>query len=157
MGGIMNWVKNTIGLSDENEAEVAVAEEPVKEPATVPVRKRSVSDDIPVPSASSKRSKVVNINATAQLKVVVVQPLSYNDAPEIVDHLKVKKPVVVNLEKLESGVAGKIFDFLSGAVFALDGSMQKVSSGILLIVPNTMGIMGDFSDELKTQGIFDAF
>ena len=113
MGGIMNWVKNTIGLSDENEAEVAVAEEPVKEPATVPVRKRSVSDDIPVPSASSKRSKVVNINATAQLKVVVVQPLSYNDAPEIVDHLKVKKPVVVNLEKLESGVAGKIFDFSS--------------------------------------------
>ncbi|MBQ4528113.1 MAG: cell division protein SepF [Clostridia bacterium] len=154
MSGIMDWVKNTIGLTDEEENST---EEAVKETATVPARRRSAADDIPVPSSSSKRSKVVNINTTAQLKVVVVQPLSYNDAPEIADHLKSKKPVVVNLESLEKSVASKIFDFLSGAVFALDGSMQKVSSGILLIVPNTMGIMGDFSDELKTQGIFDAF
>ena len=65
--------------------------------------------------------------------------------------------VVVNLEKLDKSIASKIFDFLSGSVYALDGSMQQVSAGILLIVPNTMGIMGDFSDELKTQGIFDVF
>ena len=58
---------------------------------------------------------------------------------------------------LDKETARKIVDFLSGAVFALDGSMQKVSNGILLLVPYTMGIMGDFSDELKTQGLFDFF
>ena len=78
-------------------------------------------------------------------------------ATEIADHLKAKKPVVVNLEKLDKPVALKIFDFLSGAVFALDGSMKKVSNGILLIVPNTMGIMGDFSDELTTQDLYEFF
>ena len=152
MSSIMDWVKNTIGITEEGGEETSA---PVAEPATIPVRKRSF-DDIPS-SSSPKRSKVVNINTTAQLKVVVMQPMSYNDAPEIVDHLKEKKPVVVNLEKLEKSVASKIFDFLSGSVYALDGSMQQVSAGILLIVPNTMGIMGDFSDELKTQGIFDVF
>lgn len=154
MSSIMDWVKNTIGITEEEETENEAVQG--YEPATVPVRRSRPLDEMPAPSGP-RRSRVVNINTTAQLKVVVVQPLSYNDAPEIADHLKAKKPVVVNLEKLEKSVASKIFDFLSGAVFALDGSMQKVSNGILLVVPNTMGIMGDFSDDLKTQGIFDVF
>ena len=160
MSGIMDWVKNTIGITEEEEEQTQERpkfEESYREPAPIPPRRRNVAEDIPVSSYQSKRSKVVNINTTTQVKVVVVQPLSYNDAPEIVDHLKAKKPVVVNLEKLEKSIAIKIFDFLSGAVFALDGSMQKVSAGILLVVPNSMGIMGDFSDDLKSQGIFDVF
>ena len=100
---------------------------------------------------------MVNIHATTQLKVVVLQPTTYNDATEIAGHLKEKKPVVVNLEKLDKDTARKIVDFLSGAVYALDGSMQKVSNGILLLVPYTMGIMGDFSDEIKTHALFDFF
>lgn len=157
MSGIMDWVKSTIGIvEDENEEQLETTEEEVKSySAAVPARRRSTSDDML--ASSPRRSKVVNINTTAQLKVVVVQPLSYNDASEIAEHLKAKKPVVVNLEKLDKATASRIFDFLSGAVFALDGNMQKVSNGILLVVPNTMGIMGDFSDDLKTQGLFDIF
>ena len=156
MGSIMDWVKTTIGITEEEENDDFM-EAATQEPATIPMRSRRPSVEEMPSSSGARRSRVVNINTTAQLKVVVVQPMSYNDAPEIADHLKAKKPVVVNLEKLEKSVASKIFDFLSGAVFALDGSMQKVSNGILLVVPNTMGIMGDFSDELKTQGIFDVF
>lgn len=157
----MDWVKSTIGIvedEDQNQEQVEVAEEEPRSYSTpITSRRRStVADDIPI-SSSPRRSKVVNINTTAQLKVVVVQPLSYNDAPEIAEHLKAKKPVVVNLEKLDKATASRIFDFLSGTVFALDGNMQKVSNGILLVVPNTMGIMGDFSDDLKTQGLFDIF
>ena len=160
MSGIMDWVKTTIGIVEEGDQE-NISETTEEMPrssysSTVPNRRRSVSDDV-LSSSSPRRSKVVNINTTAQLKVVVVQPLSYNDASEIAEHLKSKKPVVVNLEKLDKATASRIFDFLSGAVFALDGSMQKVSNGILLVVPNTMGIMGDFSDDLKTQGLFDIF
>lgn len=160
MSGIMDWVKTTIGIvEEEDQANISETTEEMPRPSyssTVPNRRRSVSDDV-LSSSSPRRSKVVNINTTAQLKVVVVQPLSYNDASEIAEHLKSKKPVVVNLEKLDKATASRIFDFLSGAVFALDGNMQKVSNGILLVVPNTMGIMGDFSDDLKTQGLFDIF
>lgn len=160
MSGIMDWVKTTIGIVEEEDQEnISETTEEMPRPSyssTVPNRRRSVPDDV-LSSSSPRRSKVVNINTTAQLKVVVVQPLSYNDASEIAEHLKSKKPVVVNLEKLDKATASRIFDFLSGAVFALDGNMQKVSNGILLVVPNTMGIMGDFSDDLKTQGLFDIF
>ena len=150
MSSIMDWVKNTIGYSEEEQEEYSAPE-----PATIPQRRaRNPEESF---GTLPKRSRVVNINTTAQLKVVVVQPVTYDDAPEIADHLKQKKPVVINLEKLEKSVANRIFEFLGGVVYALDGSMKKVSAGILLVVPNNMGIMGDFSDDLKTQGLFAEF
>ncbi|MDO4744044.1 MAG: cell division protein SepF [Clostridia bacterium] len=103
---------------------------------------------------SGKRNKVVKIHTTAQLKLVVMQPESFEDARDIANHLKSKKPVVMNLESVERDVARRIVDFLSGAVYALDGNIQKVSNGIFLIAPYNVGIMGDFKDELRNKGIF---
>lgn len=105
-------------------------------------------------TSGSKRNKVVKIHTTAQLKLVVMQPESFEEARDIANHLKSKKPVVMNLESVERDVARRIVDFLSGAVYALDGNIQKVSNGIFLIAPYNVGIMGDFKDELRNKGIF---
>ena len=141
MSNFMDKVTNFLGLGGED----------------------TIEDEVPVMPAeredtkltNSKKNKVVNIHTTTQLKVVIIQPTSYADSQEIADHLKSKKPVVVNLEKLDKEVAIKIVNFLSGAVYALDGSMQKVSNGILLLAPYNVGIMGDFGEELKMHGLFD--
>ncbi len=101
-----------------------------------------------------KRNKVVKIHTTAQLKLVVMSPESFEDARDIANHLKNKKPVVINLESVDRSISQKIVDFLSGAVYALDGNIQKVSNGIFLIAPYNVGIMGDFKDELRSKGIF---
>lgn len=106
------------------------------------------------PITPSKRGKIVNIHTTTQLKVVVVQPDAFEDSKEIADHLKTKKPIVVNLENIDRDVAKRIIDFLSGAVYSLDGNIQKISNGIFLIVPYNMGIMGDFKDELRNKVAF---
>ena len=105
-------------------------------------------------SADGKKNKVVKIHTTAQLKLVVMQPESFDDARDIANHLKNKKPVVMNLEMVDRDVQRRIVDFLSGAVYALDGNIQKVSNGIFLIAPYNVGIMGDFKDELRNKGIF---
>lgn len=154
MSDLLNKVMNFMGIGDASEEEEFYEEQEQEQEIFAPVIKPKTTENY---AHSSKKSKVVNIHATTQLKVVVLQPTTYSDATEIAGHLKSKKPVVVNLEKLDKETARKIVDFLSGAVYALDGSMQKVSNGILLLVPYTMGIMGDFSDELKTQGLFDFF
>jgi len=109
--------------------------------------------ETPMPQPS-KKSKVVNIAATTQLKVVVVQIEEFDEAREVADHLRSKKPVVINLEKLEKDVARRVIDFISGAVYSLGGSIQKVSGGIFLIAPYNVDIMGDVRDELKNTGIF---
>ncbi len=106
------------------------------------------------PFSAPKKGKIVNIHTTTQLKVVVVQPVAFEDSKEIADHLKTKKPIVVNLENIDREVAKRIIDFLSGAVYSLDGNIQKISNGIFLIVPYNMGIMGDFKDELRNKVAF---
>ena len=103
---------------------------------------------------SVKKGKVVNINTTTQLKVVVVTPESFEEAKDIAEHLKQKKPVVINLEGVEKDIARRIVDFLSGAVYSLDGNIQIISTGIFLIAPYNVGIMGDFKDELRNKGVF---
>jgi len=159
MGEMMNKLLNFMGIGDveENEETEAVETKDKKEEFYTPdtKAKHSESSSVHASGHSSRKSKVVNIHSTSQLKVVVLQPTTYNDATEIAGHLKEKKPVVVNLEKLDKETARKFVDFLSGAVYALDGNMQKVANGILLLVPYTMGIMGDFSDEIKTHALFD--
>lgn len=144
MSNFMDKVTNFLGLGGEDGIEDEVPVMPAEREET-----RSAF-------SPSKKNKVVNIHTTTQLKVVIIQPTSYADAQEIADHLKSKKPVVVNLEKLDKEVAIKIVNFLSGAVYALDGSMQKVSNGIILLAPYNVGIMGDFGEELKMHGLFDA-
>ena len=108
----------------------------------------------PAPIITTKKSKVVNIAATTQMKVVVLQIEKFEEAREVADHLRSKKPVVVNLEKLEKDTARRVIDFVSGAVYSLGGSIQKVAGGIFLIAPYNVDIMADVRDELKNTGIF---
>jgi len=103
---------------------------------------------------SSKKNKVLNIHTTTQMKVVIFEPAEFDEVTGIVDNLKNRKPVVINLENLETELAKKFFDFLNGAIYALDGSIQKVSAGIFLLAPNNVEIAGNIKDELKSKGVF---
>lgn len=100
---------------------------------------------------TTRKNKVVSMSATTQFKVVVIKPANFDEAKEIADHLKERKPVVVNLELLEKDIAHKIFDFLSGAIYVLDGGIQRVSNNIYLIAPYNVTILGDFKNELKNN------
>lgn len=127
-------------------------EEPVKElPAKTSAR---VSDYPDVPkSRNRKDSQVVSINTSVQMQVVIIKPEAYEDAQDICDQIKEKKPVVVNLEKVEYPVAQRIMDFLSGTCYSLDGTIQRVASNIFVIAPANVDISGNLKEELKTKGI----
>lgn len=107
-----------------------------------------------VPVLNNKKNKVVNIHTTTQMKVVLFEPTDFEEAPNIVDNLKNRKPVIINLENIEPDLAKKFFDFLNGALYALDGNIQKVSSGIFLLAPNNVDISGNLKEELKSKGVF---
>lgn len=103
----------------------------------------------------NKENRVVpmqNKNAnpnTTQFKMVVIEPKSFDDCPKLVDSLKSKKPVIINLEKIESDSARKIFDFLSGATYALNGNVQKVANNIFIFAPENV----DVSANVDHKGI----
>lgn len=78
------------------------------------------------------QNKSVNPN-TNQFKLVVIEAKVFDECPKLVDNLKARKPVIINLEKAESDMARKIFDFLSGATYALNGNVQKVANNIFIL------------------------
>jgi len=85
------------------------------------------------------QNKGINPN-TSQFKLVVIEPKSFDECPKLVDSLKAKKPVIINLEKAESDTARKIFDFLSGATYALNGNVQKVANNIFIFAPENVDV-----------------
>lgn len=101
-----------------------------------------------------RRNKVVNINATTQLKVVLVKPERFENASEIADHLKEKRTVVLNLESTNKDIARRLVDFLSGVAYAGEGKIKKVAANTYIITPYSVDIMGDLIDELENNGLY---
>lgn len=101
-----------------------------------------------------KKGKVVNIHTSSYVKVVIYQPLSFDDTQSIINNLKTRKPIVVNLESLDTNLAQRVLDFISGAVYALDGTIQKVSRGIFVLAPSNIDIIGNIPEELKGKSFF---
>ncbi len=87
------------------------------------------------------------------MKIIVHEPLSYEEAPAIVEDLKSRKAVVVNFEQLDINLKRQIFDFINGALYAIEGKIQKVTKDIFILAPSNVEIDG-LKDELKNSGIF---
>ncbi len=105
-------------------------------------------------SSSSRNNKVVNINATTQLKVVLVKPERFEDASAVADHLNSKRTVVLNLESTNKEVSRRLVDFLSGVAYANNGQIKRVANSTFIITPYNVDIMGDLLDELESNGAF---
>lgn len=102
-----------------------------------------------------KSNKIVNIHTAGQMKVVIVEPKKYEEVTSIADQLKQRRAVIVNLENLDDAVTRKsIFDFMNGAVYVLDGSIQKVSKAIFILAPNNVDIDANMKKELESKAFF---
>lgn len=64
--------------------------------------------------------------------IVLIEPRSFEDSLEIVNHLKGRKSVIVNLQYLDKELAQRVIDFVSGATLALDGTQERVGSGVFI-------------------------
>ncbi len=116
----------------------------------------TVEEQMPVSRSSEKRQRkaVVNLPTAQQMKVAVAEPRSFDDARDIAEYLKSRRPVVVNLENVDTEEARRIVDFVSGATFALNGSQKKVGGGIFLFAPSNVEIEAEANvPDLERSGI----
>ncbi|EAX47062.1 protein of unknown function DUF552 [Thermosinus carboxydivorans Nor1] len=105
---------------------------------------------------SKKGGNLVSLPTTTQqkqIKVMVVEPFTFDDAQHVADHLKNRKPVVVNFENTDKEVAKRMVDFISGTTYALGGVIQKIGHNIFLCAPNNV----DVSYTPREEGADKAF
>ena len=145
MSNLIDKVMNLVGWEDEEYYE----EVETKEEEPVFTKHKTPSS-----SSLKKQNKVVNIHSQGHFKMVILQPEDFEQAREITEHLKNKKPVVINVEGVDKPLAQRIVDFLCGSIYALNGNIQKISNGIFLIAPHNVDIMGGRNDEVNDKGAF---
>ena len=111
-------------------------------------------DEIEDKKLFGKKNKVVSMPQSQPnaIKMVISQPTTFEQSDEICSFLKEKKSVIVNLEYVNKDVARRIVDFISGAVHALDGHIQKISNSIFLIAPTNYEISNEMArEEIKNK------
>lgn len=80
-------------------------------------------------------------------KMILMEPRAYSESQQIADHLKNRNSVVVNFKRVTSAQAKRIIDFLTGCVYSIGGTMQKIGAGIYLCTPKNVNIQGKITDE----------
>lgn len=148
-GKILNKILNIIGLEEsilEDKGDIDSSSDGIK-------NRNELKETSIQYNARQKKGKIVNFH-TSLPEVIIYQALTYDDTQSIIDNLKGHKPVIVNLDCLEVELAQRVLDFISGAVYSLDGNIQKVAKGIFLLAPNNVNISGNIPDELKGKNFF---
>jgi len=86
-------------------------------------------------------------------KMVLFEPRAYSESQQIADYLKKRNAVVVNLKRVTPDQAKRIVDFLSGTLYAINGGLQKLGTGIFLCTPNNVDVEGSITEETKEKSI----
>jgi cell division inhibitor SepF len=93
-------------------------------------------------------------SAAAASEVLVIEPRQFEESIEIVEHLRSRKSVLLNLHMLDNENSQRVVDFLSGACHAIDGHQQRIGDGVFLFAPSSVVIS---SESTQQKAVKDAF
>ena len=149
--GFFNRILDAVGLEEEEfegeeimDEEEEFYEEEIEEPEEQRLPRR-------------KQNKVVGLpSSAAKMRMLVFQPSSYEEAECIIDNLKARKPVIMNLDEMDVELGQRILDFVGGAVYSLGGDIKKVARSIFVVAPSNVDIAQN-ADERSTRDGFRRF
>lgn len=155
--GVLDSIKKVFTVGDEYDDSYDEVEdtESYQEDNVLPLKPKFVSNN------SDNIRKIENSYTSKDTKVIIYEPKEYSEATNIVDSLRNKKIVVVNFanmkENKEEGKSSEqcqkeIFDFINGAVYAINGNIRKIEKTIFVIAPPSVDIDSNISQEFERKG-----
>jgi cell division inhibitor SepF len=115
-------------------------------------REQQMDEEIPLTKLPQKQNVVSFEKAKNNgAKVVLLEPRTYSEAQGIADHLKNRRAVVINLQRMATDQALRIVDFLSGTVYAIGGDIQKLGIKTFICTPENVDIVGAISELLGEE------
>ncbi|MCI6752580.1 cell division protein SepF [Selenomonas bovis] len=115
---------------EEEEEEMAKFERPGGQAET------SARNVVDFTSAASARENGGNL----KMKVIVIEPKTFDDAQQVANCLREKRPVVINFENTDGDDARRIIDFISGTTYALNGEIKKVGHDVFFCAPSNVNV-----------------
>ena len=96
-------------------------------------------------TAGGFSGQVLSMSSGKQ-EVVLFHAKTFDDAAKAADELRRKKAVILNMENVDKALTRRVVDFLSGSVYALDGSVKKIAQSTYLFCPHNMDVVGDLEN-----------
>lgn len=114
-------------------------------------------EDTEVYTGDNESDQYYDVPATDNMsnKMVLLEPRAYSEATQIADYLKKRNTVVLNLKRVTKEQAKRITDFVSGTIYAIGGSMQKISGGTFLCAPKNVDVEGKISEDKDAKDNHD--
>lgn len=100
---------------------------------------------------NKNNNNVLSIHSQKSMKLMLHEPGSYEETQPIADHLRLHRPVIVNLQRLDADTARRVIDFLSGCVYALNGEIKKIGTSIFLCSPENVDIQGNITENIHEE------
>jgi len=142
----MNWEKSSPQDRDQNEEE-----DPLNRRQREPLNLNTAT------SMGPNRSNVIGMPGinNNNAEVVVIEPHSFEEMPQVIQTLRERKSVVLNLNVMDPEEAQRAVDFVAGGTYAIDGHQERIGESIFLFTPSCVkvstlsGTIHDITDNPK--------
>ena len=98
---------------------------------------------------SENKTTTKKINRKVDASICLVQPVSYQEAKEIGDEIKLGKGIILNLHNLSNEDGVRVIDFISGIVHAVEGTVKKIAVNTFICLPSSIAVEGQITTEVS--------
>ncbi len=151
---ILTKLKDFVGISDQDEYDEEYEEmdweqyqdedqdnlPPVE--AEAPSRRQDLNLTSDTNMGTTPRNNVIGMPGISNnaAEVVVVEPHSFEEMPQVIQTLRERKSVVLNLNVMDPDEAQRAVDFVAGGTYAIDGHQERIGESIFLFTPSCVKV-----------------
>jgi cell division inhibitor SepF len=138
-------------FDDEPSMPVPVKREPERRPAVVrPTTVSNIEEHRRAPRSSAQSE------ASSDLyRIETVTPRTYNDARTVGEHYRSGVPVIMNLSEIDESDAKRLVDFAAGLVFAVHGTINRVTAKVFLLSPANVEVTDEDRQRIAAGGFYN--
>lgn len=113
-----------------------------EQPRTRPAREHRRDSEYRAPVTPIKRAPSTSREDADDMRTITtVHPRSYNDAKSVGESFRDGTPVIMDLSDLAEAEAKRLVDFAAGLVYALHGSIERVTTTVFLLTPSYVEVV----------------
>jgi cell division inhibitor SepF len=161
MAGAMRKVGVYLGLLEDTDRyeddDYADEESPVVARGATAVGRpvQVVRDDRAAPVASLAERRRPGPVVTELSRITTLHPRNYNEARTIGEHFREGIPVIMNLSEMDDSDAKRLVDFSAGLVFAVRGTIERVTNKVFLLSPPNVSVAAGDKQRIAEGGFFN--
>jgi cell division inhibitor SepF len=109
-----------------------------------------------VAQLADHRPRPVSVPVTAELsRITTLHPRTYNEARTIGENFREGVPVIMNLSEMDDSDAKRLVDFAAGLVFAVRGTIERVTNRVFLLSPPNVSVAAEDKQRIAEGGFFN--